>query len=120
FRLRGPQSLQLRLARGDGRAVRAEQRLDLRGRQQRDEALLPLAHLGTGEGVAGAGEDAVEGVVVARGERVELVVVAPRAGDGAAQHGTAQVVDRVLERQVVFARAIAAEAPRDGQVTRGD
>ena len=47
--------------------------------------------------VPGALEEAREGVVVSRGDRVELVVVAPGAADGQAQEGLGEDVDLVVD-----------------------
>ena len=61
-----------------------------------------------GQGVAGAGEDAVEGVIIPGGDRVELVVVAAGAGQGQAEERLAQDVDLA----VVLGRPVLAEVDR--------
>ena len=87
---------------------------------QGHEVLGPLRLLRPGEGVARAGEDAVEGVIVLARDRVELVVVAAGAGDRQAEDRLAQRVDRVLDRQVVVVLRVEAEAAGDGQEAGGD
>ena len=95
----------------------------LRAARRRPGARSPwavLRLLRAGEGVTRAGEDAVEGVILLARDRVELVVVAPAAGDRQAEDRLAQRVDRVLDRQVVVVLRVEAEAAGDGQEPGGD
>ena len=59
------------------------------------------------ERVDGGGEDAVQGVVVGGGDRVELVVVAAGAGDGQAEEALGRRVDALVDRVVVVVEALA-------------
>ena len=66
--------------------------------------------LGAGIGELRAGEDAVEGVIVALGDGVELVIVATGTAEGQTEERPAGRLDRVLQREVpqlVRARRIA-------------
>ena len=112
--------LHLRVKPGQLRTMRFEQGVDLRGRLERHEVFLGPADLGTGERVARAAENAVETVVVAGRERIELVIVAAGAGNGRTENGAAHIVDGIFERQMMFAIAVAAEAPGDGEIAGGD
>src|SRR5207253_3022024 len=77
-----------------------KERLGLLRRDERDEVALLLFELDPRPGVARALEDAIKRVVVVVREGIELVVVAARAIDRESQEGPAEVVDRVLDREV--------------------
>ena len=76
--------------------------------------------LGAGECVTAAVEDAVQRVVVAHRDRVELVIVTPRTAETQAEHRLPQIVDRVLNRQVVIVLRVEAEPPRDREIAGRD
>ena len=75
--------------------------------------------LRAGEGISRAVEDAVEGVIVPRGDGVVLVVVAPGAAERQAEERLAERVDRVLDGQVVVVLGVEPEAPRHGDEAGG-
>ena len=60
-------------------------------------------------GFFGGGEDAVEGVVVTCGDRVEFVIVAAGAGDGEAEDTAGHDVDAVVDDVVLITEEAAAE-----------
>src|SRR5262249_22186596 len=74
------------------------------GREERGEALagevLRLEFLRAGIRERRAGEDAVEGVIVLRWHRVELVIVAAGAAEREPHERAAGRLDRVLQAQV--------------------
>ena len=88
---------------------------ELSGRQQRHEVPRPLGLLVTGEGELRTGNDAVEGIVVGRGDGVILVVVAAGTANGEAKGRLAERVDRVLMGQVHVIDRVEAEPSRDGE-----
>src|SRR5262249_54734635 len=69
--------------------------------------------------VAGAAEDAVHRVIVAVGNRVELMVVAPGATHAESQKCFPNIVDRVVDRQIVFV-ILRAEPPRSRDISSGN
>src|SRR5439155_5193982 len=71
----------------------------------------------------GAGEDAGQGVVVARGDGIELVVMATRAGDSQAEEGTTDGIDAIFPFIGFYVEAVAivvfgpeADKPERGQI----
>src|SRR5437016_2130457 len=69
--------------------------------------------------VARAVEDAVERVVIARRDGIELVIVTARAADAQAEHAFAHVVNQVLDGQMKLV-VPRAEPPRDSEITGRD
>src|SRR4051812_22234026 len=80
----------------------------------RHQVIRLLLLLRAGEGVARAGEKAVERVVVLRGNWIKLVIVVAGAAEAKAENRLAGGVDGVLNGQVVIVLRIEAEAARDG------
>ena len=64
------------------------------------------------DGFFGGGEDAVERVVIARGDRIEFVIVAAGAGDGEAEEAARDDVDAVVDDVVLVAEEAAAEGEK--------
>ena len=64
------------------------------------------------------GEDAVQGVVVLDRDRVELVVVAARAGDGQAEEGLGRRVDALVDGVMDVVEALADGDEAEGGETR--
>ena len=93
-----------------------QQCVNLARRQQGNKVVLFLLDLRPGERVARAAEDPVEAIVIACGERIELVIVTTCAGDAETEQRPAQIVNRIFEGQVVLAIAVAAETSSDRQV----
>ncbi len=79
-----------------------------------------LGVLAAGERIAGAIEDAVQGVVIAHRDGVELVIVAAGTAEGETENGLAERVDGVIDSEVEVAGDVEAEAARDGEVAGGD
>ena len=92
---------------------RVPQRLGLGAGPERGHGPHVRLLLRAGEGIPRAVEDAVEGVIVAGGDGVVLVVVAAGAAERQAEERLAGRVDRVLDRQVVIVLGVEPEPPRD-------
>ena len=79
---------------------------------ERHEVALLLVQFDPRPRITCAVKDAVERVVILRGDGIELVIVAARAAHGEPEEAAADVVDRVLDREVlrvvVHARAETA------------
>ena len=60
-------------------------------------------------GLFRGGEDAVQAVVVARRDRIELVIVAARAGDSEAHEAAGNDIDAVVDDVVLVAKKTTAE-----------
>src|SRR5579864_8326247 len=86
---------------------------------QRDDVLGVRLGFGAGEGESAAGEEAVQGVVVGRRDRVKLVIVAAGTPDAQAHHGLSHVVQNVLDREIELV-ALRAEPAGDRQISRRD
>ena len=108
-RLQGRLRPRDRFAQGLGFGARAE-----RGHRSHLRLLLRA-----GEGIPRAVEDAIEGIVVARGDGVVLVVVATRAAEREAEDRLAERVDRVLDGEVVVILGVESEATRHGDEPGG-
>ena len=89
--------------------------LDAIGGDQRREFARPAVFLRPGERVIRSGEETVEGVIVARGDRVVLVVVAPGAAERQAEHRLAGRVQAVLDDLVLVLQLPGAEPLRLGE-----
>ena len=82
----------------------------------------PLRLFVAWEGEVGALEDAIEGVVVGRGDRIVFVIVAAGAADREAHYRLAERVDRVdrvLEGEVHVIDRVETKPPGDRQVAGG-
>ena len=90
---------------GDLRQLAALIGFDFFARAEGDEVLGVGIELSAGEAEGGAGEDAVEAVVIALDYRIELVIVASCAAEREAEHGFADIVDHVVDGQMEFTRA---------------
>ena len=94
-------------------------------RLQLVEALLEIGLQGRALGAGGdaralerldrRGEDAVQRIIVGRGDRVELVVVATRAGDRQAEEGLGRGVDALVDRVVDVVEALADGDEAEGR-----
>ncbi|MCZ6598125.1 MAG: hypothetical protein O7B99_10835 [Planctomycetota bacterium] len=93
---------------------------DLRGGDERRKPVGLALVLRAGEREARRVEDPVERVVVGRRDRVELVVVAARAGQRGPQDRAAERVDHVADDQVAVLLLADAEAPREREEAGGD
>ena len=91
----------------------------LLGRDERNHGPRTLLLFRARKGEASALEDAVQGVVIRRRDRIVLVVVAAGTPQGQPQKRLTHRVDGVLEGQVVIILGVEAEAPGNGQKTRG-
>jgi hypothetical protein len=93
----------------------------LRGLVRRNERhKVPLAWilLRAGKGITRAAENPVERVVIAGGEGIVLVIVAPRARERKTPHRLAHRVQGVFDREVRHPGD--AETARDRDESRGD
>ena len=70
------------------------------------------------QGLDDRGEDAVQGVVVLDRDRVELVIVATRAGDGQAEEGLGRRVDALIDGVMDVVEALADGDEAEGGETR--
>ena len=73
---------------------------DFRLRHQWHKVVLGLEQLQSGLRVARAGEDAVQPVIIAHADRIELVIVAACAAQGQTHDRATEVVERVLDRHM--------------------
>ena len=110
----------LRIPAGDFLLVGSHRPLGLLAADAIDEAAPVGRVLGARVRKHRTVQDAVERVVVAGRNGVELVVVAARALDGESQEGLAEVVDGVFQSDVPLVEGLDPDAPGDRQVARGD
>ena len=90
-------------------------------RDKRYEIALPFVEFDSRPWITRAVKDAVQAVVIAIGDRVELMIVAASTTDCQPQKTASQIVDRVFDRQML--RVIIdtrPESTRIGKVACGD
>ena len=87
------------------------------GSLQRGKSIEILMVLQTRPGILRALEDAGKRVVILRRNRIELVIVAAGAAGGKSKYGFAEVLDRVVDRQIELALGLT-EPARVGDVAR--
>ena len=98
----GPQCRQLLL-------MRSPECLGLRGRYQRQHRPHFLLLFRTWERIPATVKNAIKGVVVLRGHRIKLVIMAAGTAQAQAQHALAQRVNSVLDRQMMIILRIEPE-----------
>ncbi len=106
----------------DGRQLicpRLQDRVRFGLRDAQDHVLLVLDVLRARERIARAVENSKKRVVVLGGNRIVLVIVTARAAHAQAQHGLAEVIDGVIDREVHVLLRHDAETLGNRQVAGG-